>query len=185
MEVCEPLRACRSRKVRLDGLSATGWCAGLNRTYHGVREHILFTPQGRIARLVQVAGNRHDVNGLYALLGKAFSGTLLGDNAYRPRPDMRDRLAAQGVHVLFEGKEADRPGPPPITRAWLHGLRGRVERRVGLFDRQFGAGITLNRRAAHYVARRWAKALAHNASRHMNVLLRLPEESTLHFRLAA
>jgi hypothetical protein len=37
----------------------------------------------------------------------------------------------------------------PITGAWIAHVRGRVERRIGLFAAQFNAGTTLNRKAAH------------------------------------
>jgi hypothetical protein len=73
----------------------------------------------------------------------------------------------------------------PITGAWIAHVRGRVERRIGLFPAQFHAGRTLNRKAAHYRARRLCKAAAHSASRHMNAVGHLPPDSTRHFRAAA
>ncbi|MHC5057996.1 MAG: sialate O-acetylesterase, partial [Planctomycetota bacterium] len=39
---------------------------------------------------------------------------------------------------------------PSITAAWLKALRGRVERRIALFDAQFHAGRTRCRSAKHY-----------------------------------
>ncbi|GEM_PF-5736344 len=83
VDVCRPIRA--GKKKRLGGLAKTGYCSSLKRWFHGVREHLIFTPQGRIAFTLQIAGNRHDVNGLYALLKSSFHGHLFGDNAYWPK----------------------------------------------------------------------------------------------------
>jgi len=135
--------------------------------------------------MVQIPGNRHDVQGLYQLLETSFEGALLGDNAYWPREEMRVKLAGKRVEVWAESRSNWKFQYPPITRKWLKTLRGRVERRIGLFDSQFNAGRTLCRSSKHYDARRWTKALAHNCSRHINTVRHLPGESCAHFRLAA
>ena len=70
-------------------------------------------------------------------------------------------------------------------KALLKQWRGKVERRIGLLDQQFNAGRTLCRSRRHYEARRWAKVLSHNLSRHLNRKLRRPRESVAHFRLVA
>ena len=88
------------QKQRLGGLSKTGYCAALRRYFHGVREHLIFTPQGRIACVLQVAGNRHDINGLYEFLKNSFAAQLIGDNAYWPKASLREELSAQGVTVI-------------------------------------------------------------------------------------
>lgn len=150
-----------------------------------MREHLVFTPQGRIAFVVEMPGNRHDVQGLYALLATAFEGHLLGDNAYWPRGSKREELARKGIHVTAESRSNWNFQYPPITKAWIKALRGRVERRIALFDAQFHAGRTHCRSLKHYTARRWAKALAHDCSRHVSTARQLPEESCAHFRLAA
>lgn len=183
MDVCRLVRA--GSKERIGGLARTGYCAALKRFFHGVREHLIFTPQGRIAFIVQMPGNRHDVQGLYALLETAFRGQLLGDNAYWPRPSKREELAQQGIHVTAESRSNWHFQYPPITKAWLKTLRGRIERRIALFDAQFHGGRTLCRSVKHYMARRSAKALAHNCSRHVSTVRHLPQESCAHFRLAA
>ena len=93
VDVCRTVRA--GKKKRLGGLAATGYCASLKRWFHGVREHLMVTPQGRIAAVVQIPGHRHDVQGLYALLKTSFAGHLLGDNAYWPqigRASCRERV---------------------------------------------------------------------------------------------
>lgn len=182
-EVCRLVRA--GSKERIGGLARTGYCAALKRFFHGVREHLIFTPQGRIAFVVEMPGNRHDVQGLYALLETAFEGHLLGDNAYWPRKPKREELARKGIHVTAESRSNWKFQYPPITKAWLKTLRGRVERRISLFDAQFHAGRTLCRTVKHYMARRWTKALAHDCSRHVSTVRHLPEESCAHFRLAA
>lgn len=173
------------KKQRLDGLAQTGYCSALKRWFHGVREHLVFTPTGRIACVQQVPGNRHDVQGLYALLKTAFQGHLLGDNAYWPRKDMRTRLDQKGIRVTAESRSNWKFQYPRRRRRWLKRTRGRVERRIGLFDVQFHAGRTLCRSAKHYYARRCTKTLAHNCSRHINTAQKLPLESVAHLRLAA
>jgi len=182
VHVCRPVRARKKR--RLGGLARTGYCHALRQRFHGVREHLIFTPQGRIAHLAEIPGNRHDVIGLYSLLKTRFSGHLLADNAYWPREDKRQRLARKGILVTAESKSDWHFQYPPITKAWLKVLRGRVERRISLFDSQFQAQRTLCRSPKHYWARRWTKAAALNCSRHVNATHQLPEEALEHLRLA-
>lgn len=156
----------------------------MKRWFHGVREHLVFTPQGYIAQVRQVAGNRHDVQGLYALLTTALQGCLLGDNAYWPRPEMRAQLKEHGLMVLAQTRSNWRVQYPPRDARWLRRQRGKIERRIGLFNQQFHAGRTLCRSAKHYHARRWTKALAHNTSRRLNAEHGWPQESTAHLRRA-
>ena len=73
-------------------MARKGYCASLKRWYIGVREHLFFTLDGRLAFMVQVAGNRHDTQGLYALLKTAFQGALLADNGYWPSREKREEL---------------------------------------------------------------------------------------------
>jgi len=70
-------------------------------------------------------------------------------------------------------------------KALLKQWRGKVKRRIGLFDSQFNAGRTLCRSRRHHEARRRFKVLSHDPSRHLNRKLRRPRESAAHFRLAA
>ncbi len=98
---------------------------------------------------------------------------------------MRQKLEAKGIPVMAESRSNWKFQYTPRTKKWLKKCRGCVERRIGLFDVQFHAGRTLCRSAKHYHARRWTKALAHNLSRHVNAVRKLPAESVAHFRLAA
>ena len=150
-----------------------------------MREHLIVTPQGRIAWLQQVAGNRHDVNGLYALLKTPFRGALLADCAYQPNKNQALRLQAHGIRVHAAQKSNARHPRPKALRNWLHQRRRKIERRIALLDEQFHAGRTLNRSCRHYEARRWTKALAHNAAYHINAAQGLPLESVAHFKAAA
>lgn len=150
-----------------------------------MREHLIFTPEGRIAFVVQIAGNRHDVNGLYTLLKTSFQGHLLGDSAYWPKAEKRSKLAEKGITVTADTHSNWHLQNPPDVQKLLDERRGSVERRIGLFDAQFHAGRTLCRSPKHYHARRWTKVLAHNASRHLSITLNKPKESTMHYRLAA
>ena len=172
------------QKQRLGGLSKTGYCAALRRYFHGVREHLIFTPQGRIACVLQVAGNRHDINGLYEFLKNSFAAQLIGDNAYWPKASLREELSAQGVTVIAAARSNWKIQNTSAEKKLLQ-KRGRVERFIGLFDQQFHAGKTLNRSRRHYQARRWTKAAAHNLSRHISNEQTLPGESVQHFRLAS
>lgn len=157
----------------------------MKRWFHGVREHLIFTPEGRIAFAVQIAGNRHDVNGLYALLKTNFKGYLLGDNAYWPKAKKRSKLAEKEITITADTRSNWHIKNPPEEQELLDTWRGRVERRIGLFNAQFYAGRTLCRSLKHYHARRWAKTFTHNLSRHLNTELNKPEESLMHYHLAA
>lgn len=153
--------------------------------FHGVREHLIVTPGGMISGLVQVPGNRHDVNGLYALLKTAFKGTLIGDSAYQPNLKKRAELDRQGIRVHAIPKSNAKLPLAPALVDWLHERRAPIERRIGLFDEQFNAHRTLNRAERHYLARRLTKALAHNISRHINVKNNRPKERVAYLRYAA
>lgn len=145
----------------------------------------MFTPGGRIALVLQVPGNRHDSQGLYGLLRTTFQGHLLGDNAYWPKADKRDALTRQGITVAATTRKNWKVKNTPEDEALLKQWRGSVERRIGLFDRQFHAMRTLCRSRRHYEARRWTKVLSHNLSRYVNGKLHRTRESVAHFRLAA
>ena len=150
-----------------------------------MREHLIFTPGGRVAFQVQLPGNQHDVNGLYALLGSTFKGTLLADNAYTPKADKRKALSQLGIRIhAVPKKNAQLPLAPNLLQ-WLRVKRSPVERRIALFDEQFHAERTLNRSVRHYRARRAFKALRNNCSRHANAALGRPIHSVAHFHAAA
>jgi len=153
----------------------------MEKWFVGVREHLIFTPQGRVLQGVQLPGNYHDVHALSELLKTAFQGHLLGDNAYWAKPERANELAEHNIQVTAASRKSWKFQYPEITKAWLHGLRARVERRIGLFNRQLRAAKTLNRSRRHYRARRAAKILSHNAGRHVNVITHYPEESFAHF----
>ena len=169
----------------MDGLGEIGYCAGASRWFCGVREHLVFTPHGMIACVTQVPGNRHDVKGLYALLYTSFRGRLLGDNASTPGHSLDRELREQRIEVVAMTRKDSRQPLPSHTRAFVKLNRGRVERRISLFNQQLHANRTLCRSARHYRARRWFKALSHDVSRYLNPKLRRAPESMLHFRIAA
>ena len=150
-----------------------------------MREHVIFTPQGRIAYIQQIPGNRHDVQGLYALLKTSFEGHLLGDSAYWPNKKKRPRLEKKNIRVTAASHSNWKSQHPASVVKFLRKHRDGVERRIGLLDKQFHADRTLCRSAKHYHARRWTKALTHNASRHINADLNLPMDSVAHFTRVA
>jgi hypothetical protein len=130
-------------------------------------------------------GRSHVDPALGEIAGDSFAGHLLGDNAYWPRAERRAQLAEQEITVQAASRSNWRFQYPPAEQAWLKRTRGGVERRIGLFDQQFDAGRTRCRSVTHLWARRWTKALAHNASRQINAALRRPLESVQHLHLAA
>ena len=172
-------------KVRLEGYAKVGRCDALARWFCGLREHLIVTRRGLIAHIKQTPGNRHDVNGLYALLEDSFRGLLLGDTGYWPRRKYRRLLARKGIEVAAATCKAWHFQNPPEIAELINSLRRPVERFIGLYDQQFHADRTRSRSLRHYMARRWTKALAHNASRYINSTHGWPFESTQHFRLAS
>lgn len=169
---------------RLEGLAQLGRCTSLKRWFYGVREHLIYTPHGYIARVLQLPGNRHDVQGLYALLKTRFAGTLLGDNAYSPNGKKNIELRAHGITVHAERRCDSRLPHDPDFARWLHTQRISIENRISGFDAQFHADRTLNRSPRHYQARRWTKALANNCSRQINHARSFPLASYGHFQVA-
>lgn len=137
VDICRPIKA--GRKKRLGGLVRRGYCASLKRWFQGVREHLAFTPGGYIAFVQQLPGNRHDIQGLYALLKTSFQGHLLGDNAYWPKACKRAQLAEKGVTVTAATRSNWKVQNTPAEKALLRKHRGKVERRVGLLNQQFCA----------------------------------------------
>jgi len=135
--------------------------------------------------LVQIAGNRHDVQGLYALLNTTFRGHLLGDNAYWPQEKMDRALIRHGICMTAKTRKGFKFHYPAHFRDELKHERARIERRISLFNNQYFAGRTLNRAKHHYLARRWTKALAHNLARDINADFGLPLESVASFRAVA
>lgn len=134
---------------------------------------------------VQLSGEQHDVNGLYALLKTSFSGVLYADNGYWPNPEKREELLAHGITVCAVPKKNAKLPLAPSLNKYLRKQRGKVERFIALFDEQFHASQTLNRSERHYSARRIFKLLAHNCSRLANAALHRPIHSVAHFNAAA
>jgi hypothetical protein len=150
-----------------------------------VREHFIFTPCGRIAFLMHVPGHRHDTQGLYALLRTHFRGHLIGDNAYWPRPDMREKLRHHGITVCPATKAEWSMHNSPQVQRFIRKQCKRMERQIARLNTQFHTSRTLCRSRKHFEGRRWTKVMAFNLSRHINQVLHRPLESTAHFHLAA
>ena len=150
-----------------------------------MREHLIFTPHGMLNTTLQVSGNRHDVHGLHALLQTDFKGLLFGDNAYTPGRKLDPLLRDKGIVVVAQTRRDSRVPLPPATRKFVHAKRCRIERRIGLFCRQFNAQRTFARSPQHYAARRVFKMLGHNLSRYLNPKLGRAPERMLHFRIVA
>lgn len=113
-------------------------------------------------------GNRHDVQGLYALLNTTFRGHLIGDNAYWPQERRDCELIRAGIVMTANTRDGFKfQYPCDFCRA-LNRTRRLIERYIAQFNHQFHAARTFNRSAVHYVARRWMKALSANATKHFN-----------------
>lgn len=145
---------------------------------------MIYTPDGRIFHLEQIAGNRHDVNGLYALLNTDFKGRLVGDAGYLPKQEKREELERKEIRIVAAKRKNMKKKQSKEDRQLLS-ERFHIERRISLFDSQFHADKTRCRSEKHYRARRWMKALAHNLSRHINGRYNLPFESVAHFKCVA
>jgi len=136
--------------------------------------------------VLQVPGNRHDTQGLYALLQSTFKGCLLTDNGYWPSAKKRQALEQKGIRVIAQERSHPRKATNTAEeKALLKQWRDQVERRISLFDAQFHAQRTLCRSERHYRARRWAKVLSHNASRYVNAVLGRPLEALASIRAVA
>ena len=166
-------------------MAQKGYCSALTRGYCGVREHLIATPNGLFYFVLQLPGNRHDVNGLYALLETSFQGHLLSDNAFWPHRKMRPLLEQRGITITAATRRGTHFVHPPDIAQMIHRNRKNLDRLIGLFNQQFHADRTRCRSPKHYMARRWLKVLAHNISRHINAKQCLPFESVGHFNLAA
>ena len=149
-------------------MAKKGYCSSLKRWFVGLREHMVFTPDGRIAFMLQLAGNRHDVQGLYTFLETSFRGCLLADNGYWPKPNKRTELEEHGITIIACTRSNQKFRHTASNAALLKKHRPHVERFIGLFGQQFNATRTQNRNFKNYVSRRWTKAMAHNASRAIN-----------------
>jgi len=142
----------------------------------------VFTPDGRIVFMLQLEGNRHDVQGLYAFLETSFRGCLLADNGYWPNSDKRAELESNGITVIACTKSNQKYRHTTKNAALLKKHRPHIERFISLFDQQFNATRTQCRNFKNYVARRWSKAMAHNASRFINIENEWSKNSVAHLR---
>ena len=138
----------------LDGMAKKGYCSSLNRWFVGFREHLVFTPDGRITFMLQFAGNRHDIQGRYSFLETSFRGCLLADNGYWPKQDKRIELEEHGISVIACTRSNQKFRHTPDDAALLKKHRPHVERFIGLFDQQFNTTKTQCRNFRNYVARR-------------------------------
>lgn len=149
-----------------------------------MREHLIVTPQGNIAHIEQLPARRHDVQGLYALLNTSFTGHLVADNGYWPNPKMRELLLAHGIQVTA-GARANQRQQPSAHQKRLLKKRQIMEPRISGFNRSTNADRTLCRRQKHHRARRWVKALGHNARRRLNPLFGCTPDAWLRFHTVA
>lgn len=163
-------------------MATKGYCASLKRWFIGLREHLVFTPDGRIATMFQMKGNCHDIHGLYVLLEASFRGCLLADNGYWPGPDKREKLAQHGITVIASSRRNQKFRHTRKNAALLKKYRPYIERFIGLFNQQFHASRTRCRNFKNYMARRWFKVMAHNASRSINKENQWSKNSLAHIR---
>ena len=180
MDVCRPIR--EGNKERLGGMAKKGYCRALDRWFVGMREHLVFTPDGRLAFVLQMPGNRHDVHGLYSLLETSFRGCLLADHGYWPNGEKRAELEEHGIRVIACTRSNQKFRHKPNDAALLKKNRAHIERFIGLFAAQFNASRTQCKNFANYKVKRWCKAMAHNASRRINKQHSWPLNSMAHIR---
>ncbi|MDR0362803.1 MAG: hypothetical protein LBJ46_09000 [Planctomycetota bacterium] len=118
--------------------------------------------------MLQLEGNRHDVQGLYPFLETSIRGCLPADNGYWPKQDKRVELEEHDMTVIACTRSNQKYRYTQSDADLSKKHRPHVERFIGLFDQQFNAARTRCRSFRNYIARRWTKALAHNALRYIN-----------------
>ena len=132
--------------------------------------------------MLQMPGNRHDIQGLYAFLETSFRGCLLADNGYWPKADKQAALKEHGIIVIACSRSNQQFRHTKENAALLKKHRPHIERLIGLFDEQFHASRTRCRNYKSYAARRWSNAMAHTASRFINKENNWATNSVAHLR---
>lgn len=151
--VCRFARAPRCRSF--GEVAAFGHDEVARQTYYGLRAHVRLAWPGVIVDCALAPANIHDTEGAEELLQGVY-GFALADRNYW-KPELFERLRAQGLHLLAPYKSTKRQ-KQPYPRFLTH-LRYRIETVFGQLVERFKA------------KRMWARDLWHLTSRWMRMFL--------------
>lgn len=153
--VCRFARAPRCRSF--GGVAAFGYDEVARQTYYGLRAHVRLAWPGVLADCRLAPANIHDTEGAEELL-EGMHGYVLADRNYW-KPELAERLKAQGVCLLAPYKSAKRQ-KQPWPRHWTH-MRYRIETVFGQLVERFQAKRVWARDLWHLTSRWMRKFLSH------------------------
>jgi len=156
MPVCRFARASRCR--RFPGIATYGYDEVARQTYFGLRAHVRLGWPGVVTDFRLAPANIHDT-AMAAEMLPGVCGWVLGDRNYWD-PDLRSRLAAQGLHLLAPFKSRKRE--PFRYPYWLSWKRYRIETVIGQLVERFHAKKVWARDVWHLTSRWMRKLLSHS-----------------------
>ena len=153
--VCRFARAPRCRSF---GESAAfGHDEVARQTYYGLRAHVRLAWPGVLVDCTLAPANLHDTEAAEELL-HGVHGFALADRNYW-KPELRERLKTQGLHLLTPYKSAKRQ-KQPYPRFLTH-MRYRIETVFGQLVERFHAKRVWARDLWHLTSRWMRKFLSH------------------------
>jgi hypothetical protein len=153
--VCRFARAPRSRSFA--EVAAFGHDEVARQTYYGLRAHVRLAWPGVIVDCALAPANLHDTEAAEELL-QGVTGFALADRNYW-KPELRQRLKTQGLHLLAPYKSAKRQ-KQPYPRFLTH-MRYRIETVFGQLVERFHAKRIWARDLWHLTSRWMRKFLSH------------------------
>jgi len=156
--VCRFARAPRSRSF--GEVAAFGHDEVARQTYYGLRAHVRLAWPGVIVECVLAPANLHDTQAAEELL-QGVHGFALADRNYW-KPELRERLQTQGLHLLTPYKSAKRQ-KQPYPRFLTH-MRYRIETVLGQLVERFHPKRIWSRDLWHLTSRWMRKFLSHTVA---------------------
>jgi len=153
--VCRFARAPRSHSF--GEVAAYGYDEVARQTYYGLRAHVRLAWPGVLVDCALAPANIHDTEGAEELL-QGVSGFALADRNYW-KPELAERLKAQGLYLLTPYKSAKRQ-KQPYPRYLTH-MRYRIETVFGQLVERFHAKRVWARDLWHLTSRWMRKFLSH------------------------
>lgn len=156
-----PVPICRfARAPRCQAfgeVAAYGYDEVARQTYYGLRAHVRLAWPGIIVDCALAPANIHDTEGAEELLHGVY-GFALADRNYW-KPELREQLRTQGLHLLAPYKSAKRQ-KQPYPRFLTH-MRYRIETVFGQLVERFNAKRVWARDLWHLTSRWMRKFLSH------------------------
>ena len=156
--VCRFARAPRCRSLR--EVAAFGHDEVARQTYYGLRAHVRLAWPGIIVDCALAPANIHDTEAAEELLQGVYGFTLADRNYWKP--ELRERLKTQGLHLLAPYKSAKRQ-KQPYPRYLTH-MRYRIETVFGQLVERFHAKRIWARDLWHLTSRWMRKFLSHTVA---------------------